>query len=86
MAIVHNIDNIALSQKAEYLKQKVKKLTINWLDQGQINTTVSIGMAVAEHHKMNWDELVKSADDELYRVKKQRQDSAKCGAKLSQVN
>ncbi|MHC1717280.1 MAG: diguanylate cyclase [Acidaminococcaceae bacterium] len=72
VAIVHNIDNIALMQKAEYLKQKVEKLTINWLDQGQINTTVSIGMSVADHHKMNWDELVKSADDALYRVKKQR--------------
>ena len=81
VAIVHNIDSITLSQKAEYLKQKVKDLTINWPDQGLINTTVSIGMAVADHHKMDWDELVKSADEALYRVKKQRQDSDKFGAK-----
>lgn len=72
VAIVHNIDSRALLQKAEQLKQKVENLTINWLDQGQINTTVSIGMAVADQHKMDWDELVKSADDALYRVKKQR--------------
>jgi diguanylate cyclase (GGDEF) domain len=72
VAIIYNIDSIALLQKAEYLKQKVEKLTINWLDQGQINTTVSIGVAVADHHKMNWDELMKSADEALYRAKKQR--------------
>lgn len=72
VAIVHNIDSMALMQKAEHLKQKVEQLKINWLDQGQINTTISIGIAMAENYKMSWDELVKCADDALYRVKKQR--------------
>lgn len=71
VAVVYDVNSIALLQKAEYLKQKVEQLNINWLDQGQINTTVSIGIAMADNYKISWDELVKSADDALYRVKKQ---------------
>lgn len=71
VAIVYDVNSMALLQKAECLKQKVEQLNINWLDQGPINTTVSIGIAMADNHKMSWDELVKSADDALYRVKKQ---------------
>jgi len=42
-----------LKKKAEYVRRKIEKLLIPWLGQGYINTTVSIGIAMADHYIKN---------------------------------
>lgn len=69
VVVADNTDFAALLKKAECLKQKVEQMAISWLDQGYINTTVSIGIAIADPYTKDWDELMKRADRALYKVK-----------------
>ncbi|MBP2629036.1 MAG: putative rane associated signaling protein [Firmicutes bacterium] len=76
VVVAYNTDFATLLKKAECLKQKVEQMTISWLDQGCINTTVSIGIAMANPYSRDWDELMKRADRALYKVKNEGGNSA----------
>lgn len=55
-----------LAQKCSRLQQEVKTLSN---EHGNVNMTVSIGVAVAKEEKVNFDEMYQCADDSLYKAK-----------------
>lgn len=68
VVIAYNLELAELISKAEYIRQTVEKLVIPWTGQ-DIGTTVSIGVAMADYHIRNWDELARRADQALYDAK-----------------
>lgn len=69
VVVAYNAELADLVKKAEALRNKVEQITISWMEQEKINTTVSIGIAVADDAATSWDKLMKRADTALYKVK-----------------
>lgn len=61
-------------QRAEKLRQEVKKLEIMNRGERLGTVTMSFGVAVYPAHADNWESLIKAADDALYKAKRDGRD------------
>ncbi len=68
VVVVQNCDEVSLMNTAERLRQKIEELTVSW--QGHsLHSTISIGLALSNDAVRNGEELMRIADDALYRAK-----------------
>jgi diguanylate cyclase (GGDEF)-like protein len=68
VVVMQNCDEVSLMNTAERLRQKIEELTVFW--QGHsLRSTISIGLALSNDAVRNGEELMRIADDALYRAK-----------------
>ena len=68
VVVVQNCDEVSLMNTAERLRQKIEELTVSW--QGHsLRSTISIGLALSNEAVRNGEELMRIADEALYRAK-----------------
>ena len=68
VVVVQNCDEVSLVNTADRLRQKIEELTVSW--QGHsLRSTISIGLALSNEAVRNGEELMRIADEALYRAK-----------------
>ena len=68
VVVVQNCDEVSLMNTAERVRQKIEELTVSW--QGHsLRSTISIGLALSNDAVHNGEELMRIADEALYRAK-----------------
>jgi diguanylate cyclase (GGDEF)-like protein len=68
VVVVQNCDEARMVNTAERLRCKIEELTVSWHGQS-LHSTISIGLALSNDTVRNGEELMRIADDALYRAK-----------------
>ena len=60
--------------RAEELRQAVKEMLVNYMGKAMRKCTISLGVATYPIHGQSTEELIKNADQALYRAKNEGRD------------
>ena len=72
-------------ERAENLRQAVKRLRIHYMDQVLSSTTISLGVASFPEHGGDGDMVIRAADQALYRAKQEGRDLVVVAAQVNDL-
>lgn len=69
-------------RRAEQLREKVKQMRVRFLNNGLPEINLSLGVSCFPEHGQNREDLIRAADDALYRAKSEGRDRVCCASEM----